>query len=489
MTVDYKNVSLKSQCVMVKKNNLSCALNLTEDSLDKIYSLTACTRGGECEITGEELTYGGTVNFNAVFSAEEINRVEVGAKFTFKSPLDAEFDHASAKYSVQDVAVKNDGGMLYCVCDLIAEITLEKSVEKSVAVETDALKLTDTFINSLPVYVKKNVTVDDDFSVKRVRRALVSDAHAVVTAVSAGDNVVTVDGEVVLNACFLPFSENSDILKETRLIPFRYELDADGVSADSPASAFALVSGVALKIYVDEESGKASVSAAIGVDISASAYSVREIDYISDAYSPDRELILTRDELEQNSVVSFNGETVRAALKAACKVPEYTRLVKVIGERIEGASYRVDGEDLIIDGVIAGDALFADSDNVYIAEKLVAPFSLELKTSGEIADLGVIAESFNAKIRSGEIECDVTFKVGFAVMSKTTANVVTSIEEGAQKTPNESAISVYVAKKGDTEWDVIKNLGVDGEIVRKLNPNAEYPLKGGEKLIVFRQKI
>ena len=92
MTVDYKNVSLKNDLQVCKKNELSCALNLAEDSLEKILSLTASARGGECEVSNGEIAYSGTVNFNAIFKAEEINRVEVGAKFTFKAPIDGLFE-------------------------------------------------------------------------------------------------------------------------------------------------------------------------------------------------------------------------------------------------------------------------------------------------------------------------------------------------------------------------------------------------------------
>ena len=130
MTVQTKTVVSGKESFMEKKNNLSCALNLTEDSLDKILSLTASCHGGECEISGGEIIYGGSVNFNAIFTAEEINRVEVGAKFTFKAPLDQEFAGASADYSLSDVRVKNEGGMLYAVCDLISRLTLYKNEEK-----------------------------------------------------------------------------------------------------------------------------------------------------------------------------------------------------------------------------------------------------------------------------------------------------------------------------------------------------------------------
>ena len=488
MNSEISKVYLSRSREIEKRNEISVALNLTEDVSGKIFSLFAVVKKGESEINGDEIVYGGTINFNAVFAAEELNRAEVGAKFTFKTEKDGEGETCSVRYTVKNVAIKSDGGMLYATCELVALITLYYKEERSFVSSLDVLTKTDSVAVCERTPFKKEFAVDDEFSSKRVKRALLSNACAVVTAVSADDDFVTVDGEVVLNVCLLPFSENSDILKETRIIPFRFEIDADGVDEESVAGATAIAERATLKILVDENSGKTTVTASVSVLIEGCAYSRTEKSYVVDAYSPDYEIGLKTDEICDRAAVGFSGGSERINGKAVCKVPEYSRLVKMIGERIEDYSYRKEGDALYIEGVIAGDVVFSDSENVTVAESMRMPFKIACPCECDAENVSVIIESATAKIRSGEIECDVSLKYSFFKTAPVSAQVVTEAEAAGEKIRNDSVISVYVGKRGDGEWDVIKALGVPPESIYELNSNLSFPLAGGEKITIFRKQ-
>ena len=54
---------------------------------------------------------------------------------------------------------------------------------------------------------------------------------------------------------------------------------------------------------------------------------------------------------------------------------------------------------------------------------------------------------------------------------------------------DECAISVFVPKKGDELWDISKQLRVSEEEIMKCNENLEFPLRGDERIIIYRQKI
>ena len=49
-----------------------------------------------------------------------------------------------------------------------------------------------------------------------------------------------------------------------------------------------------------------------------------------------------------------------------------------------------------------------------------------------------------------------------------------------------SAISIHIAKSGETLWDVAKALGSTPELVMLQNPDITLPLSGGERVIVYR---
>ena len=484
MKVETKTIICETKKITVKTNALSCALNLAEEAFDKILAVTATVSSGECEIAGEEIVYGGTANFNAIFSAEEPNRVEAGVKFTFKIPLEAGVTNASATYNISDIKVKSDGGMLFAVCDLISSLELIVREEKESVSDGECLTQKETVSTLSRFLVKKEVTVDDEFTVRRVKRALLGEANACITDLKAEEDYVIVDGEVVLNVCLLPFSENSDILKETRIIPFRFEVDAEGSGEGDRLCGRAQVIKVALKIEIDEESDKATVFAAVNVDLCIEDHRPDRFSYIVDAFSKTHELILKREPIERLTGVTRSVENVRYNGKALKKAPEYSRLIKIVGERIEGYSARNEKGSLSVDGELSAYALFADSDNAISSEKLVVPFSFTVSGDG---DAEIFLESLNAKLRSGDIECDANFKVVLTRTEKTVVDTVVSIEEGAERPVRDSAISVYLGKTGDSEWTVVKALGEDAETIAALNPDVSYPLSGGERIVVFRK--
>ena len=64
--------------------------------------------------------------------------------------------------------------------------------------------------------------------------------------------------------------------------------------------------------------------------------------------------------------------------------------------------------------------------------------------------------------------------------------VITDLSEGEARIIPSSAISVHVARPGETLWDVAKATGSTPELVMLQNPDLELPLKGGERVLVYR---
>ena len=48
---------------------------------------------------------------------------------------------------------------------------------------------------------------------------------------------------------------------------------------------------------------------------------------------------------------------------------------------------------------------------------------------------------------------------------------------------------MFIPAAGDELWDVSKRLACTEDEVTRLNPDLEFPLKGDERIIIYRQKI
>ena len=53
---------------------------------------------------------------------------------------------------------------------------------------------------------------------------------------------------------------------------------------------------------------------------------------------------------------------------------------------------------------------------------------------------------------------------------------------------NDSAVSVYIPHAGDGLWELAKRLGKSPEGVMASNPDIEFPVREGQRVIVYRKK-
>jgi hypothetical protein len=92
-----------------------------------------------------------------------------------------------------------------------------------------------------------------------------------------------------------------------------------------------------------------------------------------------------------------------------------------------------------------------------------------------------------AKIRRAN-EIDVRADVVFTISKETEREigVMRALTVGEARVLPTSAISVYVVSSKENLWDVAKALGTTPEIIVSQNDGLELPLKGGEKIMLFR---
>lgn len=489
LKAEYDNYFETKTFKISQKNVVECSLNLSEENADKILSLTGKVFQPTNEKEETALVYGGLATFNAVFFGDELMRMEVGAKFSFKAQLPcADCKIRSVNYSLYGIRVKAEGGMLYASANLVTEITYALTEDKNYLVSVDALTKKSTMKKFSEKTFAGSFNVQDEFDVKKIKRVLWSDADAVVKDVKTGINEVTVEGVAVINVLMLPFSENSDIIKEVRLAPFRYEIDADGVEENMAACAQVVVDKLNFKVFVDEEKNKATVSYKIDINVGGVVVRCDEADYIEDCYSADNELLLTHAAVSFDAVRGVACFSDRVSGRADCAVPEYARLLKLMGESVETASFTIDDGKLKVDGLIRGEALFAGEEDVVTTRSFLTPFSVAARTDAKrVEDVKVIAEEVFGKLRGGGLDIDATLTIAYTEYDGYGYDVLTEVVEGEKKNADHSAISVYLGKSGDTEWDVTKKLGVDMDTIMKTNPEITFPLSGEERIVIFRK--
>ena len=90
--------------------------------------------------------------------------------------------------------------------------------------------------------------------------------------------------------------------------------------------------------------------------------------------------------------------------------------------------------------------------------------------------------------QEGEIDAEATLKICLREERESVCRIVSGAAEGAAVPVNDSAISVYIPRAGDGLWELAKSLKKPPEEVAANNPDIEFPVKEGQRVIVYRKK-
>ena len=90
--------------------------------------------------------------------------------------------------------------------------------------------------------------------------------------------------------------------------------------------------------------------------------------------------------------------------------------------------------------------------------------------------------------QEGEIEAEATLKITLRKERKVLSRLVCSAEEGEAVEEPDSAISVYIPRAGDGLWELAKSLKKTPEEVLANNPDVEFPIREGQRVIIYRKK-
>ena len=488
LNVTKKELKVCTQSLASFKNTVETGLNLSAENQDKIISAGGAIKEASCHLEDGFIHFTGKVYFNVVFTGEEMERLESGVKFDYKRAISGAPSSARANFTLSDIAIKEDGGMLYVVAELNADVVFTFThTQKAVSGGNLLIKPFDVDTDE-SFYCRATFNGEENFEREKIKKVLSSNVDACITSVRARDDQVVVEGRVYANLVMLPPSPSADIVKERLSLPFSYEIECVGAKEGDNCFARCNVKGQTVKVLNLEESQNSQISVCFSLDIFACAMRCVSQTCACDAISCDFEVEKQTREITLDRFIGQRYCTERVFGKAICQVPEYARLVCAMQEYVVTTGVDFSGTELVISGIVFADCVFS-GDNGIEQRRAEMPFEIKLDKNGQtVSDIKIVIESLNAKLKSGKIELDISLKVCFNESVTKTLSVIEELTQGEQKSTYKSVISVYMAKKGDTEWDVMRAMGETREVILANNPNISFPLSTEEKIMVFRNE-
>lgn len=437
-----------------------------------------------------EVRYFGKAHFSLVYEDAEkrVCRAEKGVEFTASAKNEACFPALTARaaLSVENVSVRREGASVYVAALLGADITFFGEQNFDYLAGGDLIMRREPSDVITAHLCGGAAETEDEFETEFIGDILQHAETVNVTDIVCETGSLNIEGEI--NLCVLALKGENALVSFERLVPFRIEIPCDEASSGCGAEARVSVLNVSIHADTDEERGKCKLRAEFTLSAEGCVYEEVTVDTVADAFSPQSEVSLLFTETACGGAGETKCLTERISGKCALSSPvDFSDVFQAVTlQRAEANLVRAD-DGTRIEGVAMATLLVLGADGAHRGIEMSLPFSVAAQA--EHCNVSVLVCGMSARQKQeGEIEAEATLKITVYEKRLVTAKFVTAAEEGAALPVNDSAVSVYIPRAGDGLWELSKSLKKSPEEVSASNPDVEFPVKEGQRVIVYRKK-
>ncbi len=495
--IDYQNNSGVNM-QQTKTINQRCKLlpsafytesEVTIPNLSRILAVSSSVKVTSTECVAGEVRVSGKVNYNVIYLSTDGS---IDCAMTSKDFLEKIIDKGITPLSIVLVnAIKEDTEWYGVdVTRLKTTVVLKGYYIRSIEIncadcetglytyDVDVDVETSNIIPTTTKEVSKEVEI-----VGGIDRVMCQTARANVKTTATANGIVYVEGDVTAAVIY---SRDNKLYTETVVIPFNTELSSIEVKEDSLVSVYGDVSYV--NVILDGDTGILVEST---VSIKGIVTNLEKVTLLKDAYAIDKEIKL----IEQEYCVSYTccRESLSDKISTDVRLTEKgARAIAVTTQpSVSGLSVSIVDGELVAEGVVNARVIYLDEEGVPYSTLIEAPF--QLRGGRACAMAKVLAEraeiiSYSSRIRmSDEIEFSANLLITVEGQQDETLTCITSYDVLGDVQDDEVAISLYIAKEGESLFSVAKALRTTEERILSENPDLKLPLEEGTQIIIYQE--
>ncbi len=458
-----------------------------------VLSVTASVNLISYEAFDGEIAYRGRALLTMLYedAQKSVCRTERGMEFSHRAACDACAPSSSARVLLREesVSVRREGSGVYVSVIVGADISVINSKNACAVVSGEGLVVKQCERSLVkPLFCDGKIQTDDEFETEYVGDVLTHYERAHTSYCHTDDGSLCVGGEIVFTVCAL---RGEEIVCYERTVPFKGEIPCDAARKNQLCEADISVESVKLTATTDEDKGKCRMLGEFTLSVSGTLYSREQITVMDDCFSLKNELSITAGEIKEEYIEDEIRFTERVSGVASLGSPiDFSDSLKCLLNAYSECECSVNGGKEYIDGVLFATLIVKQSDGAHRGIKLEMPYSLPVSLSSKGArsvSVAVCSPSARQR-REGEAEVEVTLKLRVKTRSENRVSYIEDISLGEEIPANDSAFSLYTAVKGEELWDMAKRLNKEPEEVKNSNKDLKFPLKGYERILIYRKK-
>lgn len=446
------------------------------------------------EASDGEIRYNGKLLLCIVYEDGDKNvcRMERGAEFTHHAADEAVTSACNVRVSLNVLSsvVRREGASFYVSCVVEADVVVCGARTIEYLTGGDALvcrKNPQKIVKE--EYCSGQLEVSDEFETELIGDILLHGENVYLQRAICAAGSLVVSGEAAVNICALK-DEGPDNYE--RLLPFRVEVPCDAASAGMLCHADIRVASANISVSSDENKGKSKIAIDVSLAVTGTVYEEEEIPFVADAFSPLYDMSLSRETraFERHKDSLRFTERVSGTASLSSPIDYGCTLQALVLHRADVNCLVNDVGEEELQGVVCATLLVMQSDGIHRGIAVELPFALPLKTSvaGEKRVSALVCGMSVRQKREGEAEVEATLKFAVDIFETVEISFVSALEEGDAVLPSDCAFSVFLPREGDGLWEIAKTLRKPPEEIVADNPDMTFPVKRGERIVVYHQK-
>ena len=325
------------------------------------------------------------------------------------------------------------------------------------------------------------IAEEQESNIKNMQVLSVS-ANVLNEEVVAAVDKVVVDGKLLIETVYKDEDGVSSMFKE---IEFKHELEAMSVMPNMITECFVEVRSI--NVTPEEKGEKTNIVYAVDASIKAYVYDERAYEIATDMFSLENEIQNTYGYLEiQNFSSKRNLQEVVMSSTDVSRIENFDDIVGVYAPVFEKQDIEDVGDKVYVTGKIKAFALYKSAEKIEKLEVLKDAKIEILKEKDErFENLDSVVEIDSFKVKAGkDLESVFKLTLNIVFVKNINESYVKSYEIKESKSDDDYGIKVYVAREGETVFDVAKVLSVRPEIIEEQN-EVDGVFEQGEKIYVY----
>ncbi len=455
----------------------------------KVLKCKAIPRITNKNLSGNNLSFDGVVSVTIFYCDDngKINAFEYSSTFEKSKELGNDVENARITVTPKCEYI-NCRAISNRKIDIHGAISISVIAQKKISteiisdIEDKNIEILRDFLpaTSPTGYAEKYILIEEECEIGDENGGdiiLRYDADAKIGECKTTNGKVIVKGEVVFN---LRFSANGEIKCMQNQIPFSQILDIETIGENCEAETEAIICFLDAKPKTDKEGKFKSVALNIKLLLSAETYCVDDIPIIIDAYSRKKKSEVSKNNISVKKMIKKINEVFSCKKKIDIEEGNISSVIdnwcdiKITGTKISDKT-------AVINGNVIASFITSDTDNTSRYFEKIIEFEYKYSIDTDYNNLSISPKIYINSCgytilgeNSLEIRCELNVCASIFVCSNTEAvNNLKIYDTPNEYKPNDSAMVIYFASKGERLWDIAKKYCSSGNDIKKLNEMTE----------------